>query len=206
MTSDERLALALLTPGFMPPDEGLALYELARSRPEGATLLEVGAWCGRSSVFLGTGAAEVGGVLFSLDHHRGSEENQAGWEYFDASLVDPADGRLNTLPHWQRTIALADLEAVVVGIVGESGLVGSRLSTSFDLVFIDGGHGEEPAWTDYRTWAPRVKVGGVLAIHDVFHDPAEGGRPPYEIYCAALSEGFEDVSRCGSLRVLERLT
>ncbi len=205
MTSEERLRYAATVAGFMPDEEGLALYELARSLPVGATLLEIGAWCGRSSVFLGAGAAERDGVLFSLDHHHGSEENQQGWDYFDPVLVDPHDGRLNTLPVWQHTIAEAALEAVVIGLVGESTLVGSRLHLSFDLVFIDGGHGTEPAWNDYHTWAPRVRPGGVLAIHDVFENPLDGGRPPYEIYLRALEEGFSLRSVCGSLRVLERL-
>ncbi|NNN02941.1 MAG: class I SAM-dependent methyltransferase [Acidimicrobiaceae bacterium] len=204
MTSEERLVLAESIPGFMPVDEGRLLYDLARSFPPGATLLEIGAWCGRSSVFLGAGAAESGGVVFSLDHHHGSEENQEGWEYFDPDLVDPFDGRLNTLPHWQRTIARAQLEEVVVGVVGESTLVGSRLALSFDLVFIDGGHGSDPAWADYRTWASRVKPGGLLALHDVFENPAEGGRPPYEIFLFAQRDGFTPRHHCGSLQVLER--
>jgi hypothetical protein len=44
----------------------------------------------------------------------------------------------------------------------------------------------------------------VLAIHDVFPDPADGGRPPYEdIYLPALASGrFTELSATGSLRVL----
>ncbi|MDE3064420.1 MAG: class I SAM-dependent methyltransferase [Acidobacteriota bacterium] len=191
----------------MPREEGLALHEnalaLGQSRP-GGTWLEVGAWCGKSTVYLGAAAEATGSVLFSLDHHHGSEENQEGWEYFDPTLVDAADGRLNTLPAWQRTIADADLEACVVGLVGESRVVAEHFASPLDLVFIDGGHGEEAAWADYRGWAPKVSPDGLLMIHDVFADPAEGGRPPYEIYLAAREEGFDDVARCGSLRVLRR--
>jgi len=193
--------------GFMPRDEGLALHEHARDqgrRRPGATWLEVGAWCGKSTVYLGAAAQECGAVLFSLDHHHGSEENQAGWEHFDPELVDAADGRLNTLPTWQRTIADARLEACVVGLVGESATVAAHFSEPLDLLFIDGGHGHDVAWADYRGWTPKVAAGGLLMIHDVFADPAEGGRPPYEIYLASRDAGFIDVGACGSLRALRR--
>jgi len=128
-----------------------------------------------------------------------------GWEHHDDDLVDPVDNRLNTLPHWQRSVADAGLEESVVGLVGHSHIVARHWTTPLSLLFIDGGHGEEPAWADFRGWTPHVKVGGLLAIHDVFENPADGGRPPFDIYCAALESGlFVDVSQQGSLRVLER--
>lgn len=205
---EELLALAESTKGFMPPNEGLALYRYAREageqRPRG-TWLEIGSWCGKSALYLGAAAEESNSVLYSLDHHHGSEEQQAGWEHFDASLVDPADGRLNTLPAWQRTIARAQLESTVVGLVGHSAVVAAHFAQPLDLLFIDGGHGEESAWADYHAWAPKVTDGGRLMIHDVFPDPADGGRPPYEIYRAAIDRGdFDEVGAEGSLRVLAR--
>ncbi len=202
------LTLAADVKGFMPRDEGLALFrhalELGESR-HGGTWLEVGAWCGKSAVYLGAAAEATGSVLYSLDHHHGSEENQEGWEHFDASLVDPVDGRLNTLPSWQRTIAEAQLEATVVGLVGPSVVVAAHFAQSLELLFIDGGHGTEVAWADFHAWTPKVVSGGRLMIHDVFEDPRDGGRPPYELYLAALKEGdFSERAAVGSLRVLER--
>ena len=206
---DELLAFADMVKGFMPRDEGLALYRHALARanefPAG-TWLEVGAWCGKSAVYLGAAAESSASVLYSLDHHHGSEENQAGWESFDPSLVDPHDGRLNTLPTWQRTIADAGLESTVLGLVGPSTVVAAHFSHPLDLLFIDGGHGPDEAWADYEAWAPKVVASGTLLIHDVFADPNDGGRPPYEIYCAALASGrFEAVAAVGSLRVLRRV-
>ncbi len=201
-------AIARSTKGFMPEVEGEALHEAGRVRGaerSGGTWLEIGAWCGRSTVYLGAAAALSRSVVFSLDHHHGSEENQAGWEHFDPALVDPADGRLNTLPHWQRTIARAGLESSVVGLVGESTMVAAHFATPLDLLFIDGGHGDAVARADYESWTPRVVVGGMLLIHDVFPDPRDGGRPPYEIYRRALTEGFEEIGATGSLRVLRRV-
>ena len=195
--------------GFMPDDEGAALYGVGLAAAAIGPLLEIGSYCGKSAVYLGAAAREAGTVLFTVDHHRGSEENQAGWDHHDARLVDPRSGRMDTLPLLRRTIEEAGLEEKVIAVVGPSPVVGSHWETPLGLVFIDGGHGSEPAHRDYETWAPKVAAGGFLAIHDVFPDPADGGRPPYEIYTRALGSGlFDDVSEavgCGSLRVLRRL-
>lgn len=191
----------------MPTDEGLALHESARTAAAdvpGAPMVEIGSWCGKSALFLGAAAAEHGTVLFAVDHHRGSEEQQPGWEWHDPSLVDPDAGVLDTLPAFRRTIRTAGLEAVVVAVVGQSSTVARHWSTPCALVFIDGGHGSVPAHADYDGWAPHVAAGGVLALHDVFHDPADGGRPPYEVFLRALDDGFEEVSATGSLRLLRR--
>jgi MMP 1-O-methyltransferase len=204
------LALARAAKGFMPDDEGEALFDAAmdagRSRPTGATLVEIGAWCGKSTVYLGAACEATGSVLFSIDHHHGSEENQAGWDHHDLEVVDPRTGRIDTLPFWRRTIVDAGLGASVVGLVGDSPTIASRWNTPIDFCFIDGGHGSEPAWADYSGWAPKIVDGGVLAIHDVFPDPADGGRPPYEIWTAALESGeYEEEGSKGSLRLLKRV-
>jgi predicted O-methyltransferase YrrM len=192
--------------GFMPPDEGLALYEAAASCPAGGSpMLEIGSYCGKSAVYLGTAASEQGLVLFALDHHRGSEENQPGWEWHEPDLVDPAVGRMDTLPHFRRTVHDAGLEGVVVALVGDSPVIGRHWGTPLALLFIDGGHGTVPAHRDYETWVPWVERGGLLVIHDVFPDPADGGRPPFEIYRRALaSRAFVEERATGSLRVLRR--
>lgn len=194
--------------GFMPPDEGLALHEAARdamvSHP--GPLLEVGSYCGKSTIYLGAAAREAGRLVFAVDHHRGSEENQAGWEWHEPDLVDPEVGALDTLPTFRRTIRRAGLEDTVVAVVGDSPRIAAEWTTPLALVFIDGGHGREPAHRDYEGWAPRVGDGGVLVIHDVFPDPADGGRPPFEIYLRALDSGaFVETGAVGSLRVLRRV-
>jgi predicted O-methyltransferase YrrM len=193
--------------GFMPPEEGLALYSAAIDAGHGvpgAPFVEIGSWCGKSTVYLGAAARERGTVVFAVDHHRGSEENQAGWEHHDPALVDPSTGLLDTLPTFRRTIHDAGLDDVVLAVVADSPTFASHFTTPCAFVFIDGGHGEAPAHADYEAWAPRVAPGGTLAIHDVFPDPADGGRPPYEIYLRALDDGFTEVGVAGSLRVLRR--
>jgi predicted O-methyltransferase YrrM len=205
----DQLELVRATKGFMPDDEGAALHRAAllAARSGLGPLLEVGTYCGKSALYLGFAAQEAGGAVFSVDHHRGSEENQAGWEHHDASLVDAQSGRMDTLPLARRAVEQAGLEETVVLVVGPSTVVAAGWSSLLALLFIDGGHGADVAWADYRSWTPKVAPGGLLAIHDVFADPAEGGRPPYEIFCAAVESGeFGEVPElgCGSLRVLRR--
>ena len=207
--AQELLAFARTVKGFMPDDEGLALYEAAREAGRnsvaGGAFVEIGAWCGKSTVYLGAACEETSSVLFSIDHHHGSEENQSGWEHHDLEVVNPDTGRIDTLPFWRRAIDTARLAHCVIGVVGDSPTVAAHWGAPIDFCFIDGGHGSEPAWADYFGWAPKIARGGILAIHDVFPDPADGGRPPFELWCAALGSGdFEEAGATGSLRLLRK--
>ena len=191
--------------GFMPPAEGLALYRTAAAYARLGPVLEVGTYCGKSTIYLACAARQAGQVVVTVDHHHGSEENQPGWEYHDTSLVDPATGRLDTLPFFRSTLTGLGLDDDVIAIVGRSADVARLWQAPLGMVFVDGGHTEAAAQADYEGWAPWVAPGGALAIHDVFPDPADGGQAPYHIYCRALASGaFTEVSVDGSLRVLER--
>jgi predicted O-methyltransferase YrrM len=196
------LTAARAAKGFMPDDEGLALYDAGLEAGASGPLLEVGTYCGKSAVYLGAAARATSTVLFTVDHHRGSEENQAGWEFHDRELVDPETGRMDTLPFFRRTIAAAGLEEVVVAVVGHSAPVAAAWATPLGLLFIDGGHALNVALGDYEGWARHVVPGGLLVFHDVFEDPVEGGQAPFEVWKHAVADGFDPVSTTGSLRVL----
>lgn len=194
----------------MPEIEGDALHAAALAAAASvpaAPWVEIGSYCGRSTIWLGDAARLAGTTLFAVDHHRGSEENQPGWEHHDPEVVDDRIGKMDTLPFFRRTIHDADLEAHVVAVVGRSSVIGRHWTTPLAFAFIDGGHGAEPARADFEAWAQHVAPRGTLAIHDVFADPADGGRAPYEqIYRPAIESGrFELVSTTGSLRVLTRV-
>jgi predicted O-methyltransferase YrrM len=193
------------TPGFMPDGEARALYAAAVDGASVGDLVEIGTYQGKSAILL-AGAARAGGrMLLTVDHHRGSEEHQPGWEYHDPELVDPAVGLIDTLPLARRSLALAGVEDSVILVVGRSGDVARLWSGTAGFVFIDGGHTDLAARTDYEGWAPKLARGGVLAIHDVFPDPADGGQAPYRIYLRALESGdFEEIAGEGSLRLLRR--
>ncbi|MEV6568711.1 class I SAM-dependent methyltransferase [Streptomyces kronopolitis] len=202
----EILAAFQAAKGFMPVDEGLALYAAAAGAATlGLPLVEVGTYCGRSTILLAD-AARAGGVpAVTVDHHRGSEEQQPGWEYHDPTVVDPEVGRMDTLPTFRRTLHAAGLEDQVIALVGRSPQVAAVWQAPVGLVFIDGGHTDEHATADYEGWAPHLAPGGLLVIHDVFADPADGGQAPYRIYRRALESGaFTEVSAHGSLHVLRR--
>ncbi|MBB6120778.1 class I SAM-dependent methyltransferase [Nocardiopsis algeriensis] len=202
----ELLAAAEAAKGFMPTDEGLALYEAALDHASIGPVVEIGTYCGKSTIFLGAAARATGVPVVTVDHHRGSEEHQVGWEYHDSSLVDEATGKFDTLPHFRRTLTEAGLDDEVIAVVGRSADVASVWAKPIGLLFIDGGHSEEAAQADYAGWSPHVAPGGALVIHDVFPNPEDGGRPPYNIYCKALESGlFKEVRAVGSMRFLERV-
>jgi len=205
-SSTQRLfALAEQVRGFMPADEGRALYDAAMRYLNGGVGVEVGTYCGKSTLLLGAAAQLTAGVLYTVDHHHGSEEHQPGWEYHDTSLVDEVTGLFDTLPTFRRTLDTAGLDDHVVAIVGKSPVVARGWRLPLQFLFIDGGHSEKAATEDFEGWAKWVSPGGGLVIHDVFPDPRDGGRPPYYIYCRAIDSGrFREVSATGSLRVLER--
>ncbi|HEY6312519.1 MAG TPA: class I SAM-dependent methyltransferase [Streptosporangiaceae bacterium] len=201
----ELIRAADAAPGFMPTPEGLALFDAAAAYAARGPVLEIGSYCGKSTIYLAAAARAVGQVVVTVDHHRGSEEHQPGWEYHDPALVDPATGRLDTLPSLRATLAASGLEDHVVVVVGRSADVARLWGRPLGLVFIDGGHTDAAAITDYEGWAPWVAPGGALAIHDVFPDPAAGGQAPHRIYRRALESGaFTEIRAQGSLRLLER--
>jgi MMP 1-O-methyltransferase len=202
--NDQQLAVARAAKGFMPDDEGLALHEAGLEGGQVGPLLEIGSYCGKSAVYLGAAAAARDTVLFTIDHHHGSEENQAGWEHHDESVVDPRTGRMDTLPFFRRTIEDAGLEHAVVGVIADSPTVGRFWATPVGLLFIDGGHADDVAMADYVAWSRFVAPGGVLAIHDVFEDPADGGQAPFLVWQRAVADGFEPAATTGSLRTLRR--
>jgi predicted O-methyltransferase YrrM len=199
------LAHARAAKGFMPEDEGQLLHRYARRALPHGPVLEIGTYCGKSAIWMGAAAREVGGTVFTVDHHRGSEENQAGWEHHDTEVVDGESGLMDTLPFLRRNLARAGLEDQVVPIVGRSTTVAAHWRTPLALLFIDGGHSEEHAQNDYDGWAQWIERDGLLVIHDVFPDPADGGQPPYHVFRRALASGsFTEVEALGSMRVLRR--
>ena len=191
--------------GFMPEDEGDLLHRTALAHLGDGPALEIGTYCGKSAIWLGAAARATRSTVFTLDHHRGSEENQAGWEHHDTSLVDQEPGLMDTLPVFRRTLERAGLEDEVVALVGRSTTVARHWRTPVALLFIDGGHAEEHAQNDYTGFARWVQPGGVLVIHDVFERPENGGQAPYHVWQRAVGSGaFRPVTTVGSMRVLIR--
>lgn len=191
--------------GFLAPDEAAALYECALEASHLGPCLEIGSYCGKSAVYIGTACRNSGNTLFTVDHHRGSEEHQLGEEYHDPDLYDARSGRMDTFPALRKTLELFDLLDAVVPVVATSAIAAKKWATPLGMVFIDGGHSHEQARADCLTWSRHVISGGLLAIHDIFSDPAQGGQGPYLALQAVLESGdFSWIRTVNSLGILRR--
>lgn len=191
--------------GFLDDEEGARLYEIAEEASKLGPCLEIGSYCGKSTIFIGTACKKNKAILFSIDHHRGSEEQQPGEEYFDPALYNQETRGVDTFNEFRKTLGMAELEETVVPIVCRSEVVARAWSTPLSLVFIDGGHSYESAFTDYQCWAGHIIPEGYLLIHDIFEDPTKGGQAPYLVYKQALESGvFEGLAMARTLGVLKR--
>lgn len=192
--------------GYLDESEGLRLYALAEQFGRIGPIVEIGSYCGKSSVYIGAGAKAAQSVVVCVDHHRGSEEHQPGEEYHDPELYDADAGRMDTLRALRRTLHLAQLEETCVPMVTRSSTASKLWNTPLGMVFIDGGHSWEAALADYEGWHDKLAIGGVLAIHDLFPNPAEGGQAPIDIYRKGLASGlFTALETTKTLGVLQRV-
>ena len=192
--------------GFLEKQEAESLYQFAKKYSSIGPCLEIGSYCGKSAVYLGAAVKENNQILYSIDHHKGSEEQQPGEEFFDPDLLDETGKDINTLPFFLETLDKADLRDNVVPIVSTSVEASEVWSKPLAMVFIDGGHSDQAANDDYDFWHPHIIEGGLLAIHDVFPNPEDGGRPPFNIYTKAKESGlFKEVDMINSLALLEKL-
>lgn len=191
--------------GFLDPAEGAALYQHCLATAALGPCLEVGSYCGKSTVYLGTAAKQAQGIVYAVDHHRGSEEHQLGEEYHDPDLYDQHAGLMDSFREFRKTMRSAKLEEHVVPIVAPSLVAARQWATPLGMVFIDGGHSLEAALNDYRSWAGHVCTGGILAIHDIFPDPTQGGQAPYDIWKLAKASGlFEELPMVKTLGLFRR--
>ncbi len=192
--------------GFLADDEAEALYNTALEQSPKGPCLEIGSYCGLSTIYLASACKQQRGLLYAVDHHRGSEEHQLGEEYHDPDLYNQTDALMDSFIEFRRNLRKAEVEDYVVPIVASSEKASRYWSIPLSMVFIDGGHSMEAALMDYRSWAPHVMKGGILAIHDLFPDPNEGGQAPIDIYRLALASGlFEALPTVNTLGLLKRL-
>ena len=192
--------------GFLAEDEAACLYQHALAASAHGPVLEIGSYCGKSTIYLGLAARCNDSTVFALDHHRGSEEHQRGEFFHDPDLYDAGAGLVDTFREFRHNMHKAGLEEVVVPVVAGSEAAARNWQTPLAMVFIDGGHSLEAALSDYRCWTAHLQRGGILAIHDLFHDAHAGGQAPYAIYRMARSSGlFEDLGQVNSLGILRRL-
>lgn len=191
--------------GFLADDEGCALHALALSVSGYGPCLEVGSYCGKSTIHIGSACREVGNTLYALDHHRGSEEHQLGEEYHDPELYDKSSECMDSFPQFRKAVSLAELDDTVVPIVSSSSVVLKHWMTPLGMVFIDGGHSPEVALADVMGWSQHIVSGGYMAIHDIFEDPNDGGQGPFIAMMSLFDKGkFEILDKVNSLGILRK--
>jgi predicted O-methyltransferase YrrM len=194
-----------LTKGFLDKEEGLRLYQFGLDASRKGPCLEIGSYCGKSTLYLGAACRKNNSTLFAVDHHSGSEEQQPGEGYFDPETYDIRQGRMDTYPLFRKTLIAGGLEDTVVPILAKSEVAARQWATPLSLVFIDGGHSFSAAYTDYNAWVGHIIPGGYLVIHDIFLNPEDGGQAPHYIYNQAAASGlFQIMPMTKTLGVLKR--
>ena len=192
--------------GFLSDKEAKKLQELFLNVHHLGSVLEIGTYCGKSTLNFALIAKKIGGLIYTVDHHTGSEEHQLGEEYHDEDLYDKRLKKFNTLPEFLKNLRSSSLENFIIPIISKSSDASETFSELISLLFIDGGHSLEAALSDYNSWKDKICSGGLLVIHDVFPNPKDGGRPPFEIYSKAQkSKQFEDLGIYETLGILKKI-
>jgi predicted O-methyltransferase YrrM len=194
-----------LVKGFLAHEEGVLLYEMAKKYCTKSFAVEIGSYCGKSSCYIGQACKEKGTHLVTIDHHRGSEEQQFGEEYFDSEEYDYKNNRVDTLPTLLRNISQFELDEHIKVVVDNSESASKKIKGEIDFLFIDGSHTFASARNDYESWKNKIRAGGILTIHDIYDSEEEGGQAPREIFEKAITEDFTLVKRVNSLVVLEKI-
>ena len=70
--------------------------------------LEIGTFGAKSTLYIAAGSSTHNQLVFTIDHHSGSEEHQLGQEYFDPEIYDEKLGRVNTVPLMQSNLQQFD--------------------------------------------------------------------------------------------------
>ena len=187
--------------GFMPKHEGIALTKWSEKFSSIGPIMEIGSYCGKSAIYLSKGAILNDQLVYTIDHHFGSEEHQIKEEYFDSEIFDYKNHRVNTLPLLIKNINKIQVKNIVP-IVSNSVDIASKWDAKLGMVFIDGGHSFKAANNDYVSWSTKIKKNGALVIHDIFENPDEGGQAPFEIFQKALKNNFEVYERVDTLACL----
>jgi precorrin-6B methylase 2 len=128
--------------GWLTEEEGRELARLA----EGKAVLEVGSYCGRSTICL----AQQAKFVTAVDTFDGRGTAGAG----------------DTLPLFQRNIRRHGAGEKVTVSRGESAAVLPNLPPVYDLVFIDGSHDRDSVLADAMAAQRLLRPGGVIAFHD----------------------------------------
>ncbi|MBD3262199.1 MAG: hypothetical protein GF334_11130 [Candidatus Altiarchaeales archaeon] len=145
--------------GFMMEGQEKALFNLVKSIPKNATIVEIGSLAGRSTASLGFASLGRGNVVYAVDVFESDLSHfrkELPRDYFDVFLKNMHKNGLHetVIPLRRRSEE-----------VGASW--GSAYGRKIDLLFIDGGHEYEQVRSDFDLFFPYVCPGGIVALHDI---------------------------------------
>jgi len=142
--------------GWLHPDEGRLLYRLAQQCTGRGTIVEIGSWKGKSTIWISYGSkAGSNAKIHAIDPHTGSPEHS---EMFN--------GKVWTFEEFQRNIENAKVRDMVIPHVDFSTSVAKTFTEPVEFIFIDGLHEFEGVRDDFEDWFPKVVNGGHMAFHD----------------------------------------
>lgn len=179
-------------PGWSLPGEFETLTKYASTCV--GPWVEIGSYCGRSTVALGKEAQRHGHVVFAVDPHRGNPEMDAGEACHHPDVWAREHGSLSVLIDHIRKHGL---EGTVVPVVG-AGQAFAETGIRPGFVFIDADHSYAGCKQDFNTWAELLDPSGVLAMHDT----TDVG--PGRVRDEALAAGWHLVEQVESLAILTR--
>lgn len=162
----ERAAAAGVS-GFLHPNEAAKLVELATGRD----VLEVGSFKGLSAWCMAHTAKSV----TCVDTFKAN----------DAGQIQMED--LTTYQAFRRAIDGFPNVSFFVGTSEEA--AGRASGSKADLIFLDAMHTYEDVRADIARWWPRLRSGGVLALHDYGHDHFPGVKQAVDERFGPAQEG-----------------
>jgi MMP 1-O-methyltransferase len=177
------------TEGMVSFEEAVLLYRLASEVSIGC-IVEVGAYRGRSSVFLGRGSLEGANVpVYAVDPHKNFVGVLGG-------VFGPKDRTA-----FYRAMLDNDCSEIVSLINLSSECFAQSWSEPISLLWIDGDHSYEGVKRDFECWLPHLQTDATIAFDDAT-DPALGPRKLIDELTAATS--FDEVLNVGKVAVLRR--
>ena len=154
---------ALDIDGWLTIKEAEVLYSLVVSE-KCKTIVELGSWKGRSTSWLMAAASRVEGTVYAIDHFKGSAEHKASPDL--PNLRSDFDANIRRV---KMRLGLPDS---CLSVMATDSLLASLHfgDETVDLIFIDASHEYEAVRADLMAWMPKIKQGGIIAMHDINFD------------------------------------
>lgn len=175
--------------GWLSPGQERCLFDIASGLPGNAKILEIGCYLGRSTASIASACLGTGRRVFCIDTFAGNDSdfrngvNSISWEGEDF------------FPVWDRHLQEAGVRHLVTPLRGTSQALASAWVEPVDFLFIDASHQFDDLLHDVRCYGPRVKPGGILALHDV----TPGWPDVYRVWHEFTAPTLVDLRSKGSL-------